>query len=55
VAGACENDNESMGSINCANFFNSYGTISFSRTTLLHGVSDYSSAHSRSPLIFLAS
>jgi hypothetical protein len=39
VAGTCECGNETSGSIKCGNFSTSCKTVSFSRRTLLHGVS----------------
>jgi hypothetical protein len=39
VAGSCEHGNEFLGVIKCANFLSSWETISFSRRTLLQGLS----------------
>jgi hypothetical protein len=39
VAGTCECGNEPTGSIKCGNFLTSRKPDSFSRRTLLHGVS----------------
>jgi hypothetical protein len=39
VAGNCECGNEPSGSIKCGDFLTSCKTVSFSRRTLLHGVS----------------
>jgi hypothetical protein len=39
VADTCEYGNEVSGSINAGNFLNSCQQVSFSRRTLLHGVS----------------
>jgi hypothetical protein len=40
-AGTCECDNETSSSIKCGEFLDSYKPVSFSRRTLLHGVSKY--------------
>jgi hypothetical protein len=39
VAGICECGNEISGSINAGNFMNKWEHVSFSRRTLLHGIS----------------
>ena len=40
VAGSCDCGNEPSGSINAGNFLTSRKLVSFSRRTLLHGVSE---------------
>ena len=40
MAGVCESGDEPSGSIKCGDFLNSGETGSFSRRTLLHGVSN---------------
>jgi len=39
VAEACECGNEPSGSVKCGDFLTSYKPVSFSRSTLQHGVS----------------
>jgi hypothetical protein len=41
VAGTCECGNEPSGSIKCGKFLTSCKPVSFSRRTVLHGVSKY--------------
>jgi hypothetical protein len=41
VPGTCESGNEISGSIKCVLFLDLLGNLSFSRRTLLHGVSKY--------------
>jgi len=41
VAGTCICGNKPLGAKKAGNFLTSYGTVGFSRTTLLHGVSKY--------------
>jgi hypothetical protein len=42
VAGSCECGDELSGSINCGEFIDWLRTVSFSRSSLLHGVSMFS-------------
>jgi hypothetical protein len=39
VAGTCKCDYEPSGTMKCGEFIDQLGTVSFSRRTLLHGVS----------------
>jgi len=41
MARTCERVNEPLGSIQCEEFLDKLKTVSFSRTTLLHGVNLY--------------
>jgi hypothetical protein len=45
VAGACECGEKPSGSVNTGNFLTSYRPVSFSRKTLLPGVSKYVAVH----------